>query len=460
MNMMIFAGIVTSFLFGISILNFISGHFTILEKVGLSFLLGIASQTLLMLFLDSINIELSIVNVLAVSYLFILLLNIKVVIDRRNALRKLNEICFKIPSGVNFVWLLFIILIVCFEYMNWRKCMFYPTFDRDSLTAFDTIGWIISQEKTLKGLSIFQGDYMSGVNAPGSFITYMPMIQLSYAYVYSLGMETSKIIPALIYLSFLISFYAVAKSFCGRTGAAIGTFFVLITPEMLAFSSLSGTNVIHAGYASLGIIYTVLWLRSNDKKYFVLSVLLMTFSLWIRNEGIAFVGAAILIVFLYKLKGRNFKYVFIYAFCSLLPLVLWSVFMKINGIYAENIIILKPFVDTDKMQTIWMHLTFLLTETSYYGISFWVFAIAILFNIKRIIRRGDLLSLLGIIFISLFFYVIILYQIDYKWDRIENVLQYSAKRFLFCFIPLVWLYTVANNKVATLLGKLEKALSF
>ena len=50
-----------------------------------------------------------------------------------------------------------------------------------------------------------------------------------------------------------------------------------------------------------------------------------------------------------------------------------------------------------------------------------------------LLKRKDNLALLAMVVISLAFYVMVLYQIDYKWDSIQNVLAYSAKRFFFLF---------------------------
>lgn len=457
---MIGTGLIASFWVGLSVLNAVSLRLSVLEKLGLSFLIGIATQTLLMLGMDAMSIKLSAANVVIASFLLILILNATLFFRQKELEDRMRSARFALPDGFNLVWLVCMALIVYVEYMNWTKCMFYPTFDKDSLAGFDTIGWIISKEQTLKGLSVFQGDYMTHIHKAGSYITYMPMIQLSYAYVYSLGMETSKIIPALIYLSFLISFYAATVRFCGHTGAAVATFFVLVTPEMIGFSSLSGTNVIHAAYASLGVIYTLLWLKDRQQSTLVLAMLLMAFNLWVRNEGIVFVGAAVIVSFLYTFRARCFKQVLLYALVSVSPLVIWAIFMKVNGIYAESIVIVTPFVDTEKMHIITQYFKMLLSNTDYYGISFVAFGVAMLVNLWYIIKRRDMWALLAIIALSLLFYMIVLYQIDYKWDTIHNVLAYSAKRFLFCFMPLVWLYTVSNKIALALWVKLETLLTF
>ena len=51
-------------------------------------------------------------------------------------------------NGTNLIWLLFILLIVHIEYMNFSKCIYFPPFDGDSLAGFETIGYVASQEQT------------------------------------------------------------------------------------------------------------------------------------------------------------------------------------------------------------------------------------------------------------------------------------------------------------------------
>lgn len=454
---MLTIGLIVSFLLGFSLLNRLPGRFSIAEKAGLSFLLGISLQSLLMLIINGIGLQLTVVNIWCVSLLVILLLNYKVILRKEKFSLKLD---WPGLSIVNLVWLFFIILIVYLEYMNFAKCMFFPTFDRDSLAGFDTIGWVISQEHTLRNLSLFQGDYMSNINGAGSYITYMPMIQLSYAYVYMLGAETSKIIPALVFLSFLFAFYGGVSRFCGSTGAAVATFFMMITPEMIAFSSLSATNVIHAVYASLGIIYTALWLRDRTNYLLPLGAMLLGCNVWVRMEGIVFIGAAGIVLFLNIFKEKAYKSLFVFAAIAMAPLVLWVIFEKMYGIYAESIAITHPFWDGEKATLIWVNFKSLWSNTQYYGLSFYVFLITIALNIWFLIRKKDQLNLLGMTLLAMLFYMILLYQVDYKWDSIQNVLDFSAKRFLFCYIPLVWCYIFASRVGCSLFRALERFLRF
>lgn len=456
---MLLFGIIISFLFGYFIMNLISFRFSILEKLGLSFLIGIGSQTVLMLIMDTVGISLtstSIIGITILSILILLSISYKGYIQHFENLRQSHWIF----PDVNLVWLLFIILIVYLEYMNFAKCMFYPTFDIDSLNCFDTMGWVTAQEHTYKGMSIFDGEYVKNIHNPGSCITYMPLVQLSYAYVYLLGAETSKIIPGLVYLTFLISFYAGVLRFVGHTGAAVATFFMLITPEMIAFSSLSATNVIHAVYASLGVLYAVLWMNQHEKKFWWLSGILLALNLWARNEGVVFVGAVWLVALLTTFKNKKYKSLIGYGVLMVSLMVFAVLYMKLFGLYAKNIIIAKPFWDASKFNIIWEYFSSHWMNIQYYGWSFLLFGLAVLINIKNIIKKKDQLSLLLIIVLSMLFYMIVLYQIDYLWDSIQRVLAYSAKRFMFCFIPLLWLYIVSNYWMRLFFQKLENFLSF
>ena len=55
------------------------------------------------------------------------------------------------------------------------------------------------------------------------------------------------------------------------------------------------------------------------------------------------------------------------------------------------------------------------------------------------------MNVLAALLLSIILYYIILYQVDYKWDSINNVLAYSAKRFMFCYVPIAWYY-ICNCK--------------
>lgn len=160
--------------------------------------------TFLMMLMDWVGISLSSTTNLTAT---MLLLAIAVAINfsrRRNLIRSFKpQWDFK---WMNLVWLLLLVLIVYAEYSNFIKTLYYPTYDRDSMAGFDTIGFVAAQEHTYKGMSIFDGSYFPRIHAAGSYITYMPMIQLAYAYVYSLEDRNIKSHSRLILPEFPLRF--------------------------------------------------------------------------------------------------------------------------------------------------------------------------------------------------------------------------------------------------------------
>jgi len=457
---MVFTGIFLATITGFLLINIISPKFQLCEKIGFSFPIGLFCVTMCMLLMDAVNLPITKNNIL-VGMIILLVAMALLLWKKYKEIFTETKKAFTFSIGnFNTIWLIFIILIIYIENINFQKCMFWPPFDRDSLAGFETIGYVVSKEFTLKGLSLFQADYIQNIHfGPVGYITYTPMVQLSYAFVYLFGAETSKIIPALMFAFFLLAFYGISKRFINRTGAAIITFFVLMTPEMVAFSSLSMTNVIHAIYASLGIIYLSVWFKERQKRDLYLSALLLAINFWCRTEGILFIGAAYAVLFVDVWKKKHFKDYAFFVLITISTAIIWNLFMKIHGLYAESFAITKLYLDSEKMSTIWKYMTDLYTSTQYYGLTFIVLAIGFLGNIWFLFKKRDNIYLLSLLSLSMLFYMIILYQIDYKWDTIQNVLMYSAKRFMFCFIPMFWFYVASNESVRWLLNKTELFLS-
>ena len=458
--MILYFGIFLSIILGFFSINTISPRFSLSEKIGLSFPIGMAITVIVMLLLDFVGIPFSPLSLLSAQFVLIAgLLIFCIYYHKKESLYSIVQSLRNFPQGLNLVWLLFVFLILYFEYMNFSKSMYFPPFDRDSLAGFETIGYISAQEHTFKGLSIFDGNYIPSIHAAGSYINYTPLVQLCYAYVYTLGAETSKIIPSLMFLFFLIALYGSAQRIVSKTGSAILTFFTLITPEMIAFSSLSATNDIHMVYASLGIIYLSIYMRERQQKDLYLSSLLLGLNMLCRNEGVVFVGAAMFILAVDAFRKKQYKPTIIGAALMILPFSFWYIFMTANRLYAESIIIAKPFWDTEKIDMILRYMSGLFTTTTYYGWSFYFFFFSLLANLFFIYKKKDSAVLPVAIVLAAVAYMLILYHIDYKWDSIQNVLSFSAKRFLFCFIPLVWYYGFTSYAVQYLLKKLDAILS-
>lgn len=446
---MLIIGLILTFLTGFSLLCFLSKQkLSIAESVGLSFPMGLFQMVLLISLSDILGIGvhpgISIGGGILLSLLWIVF-----------AKRKKHGLPFfafshdwkSIFSSFNLVWLIFFIALVGMEWMNFSKCLYFPTFDRDSVVGFDTIGYLIAQEHTIRNLSVFQVEVNPGIHNPGSYVSYAPLVQEAYAMVYQWGAETSKSIPALMYLSLLFAFYGFMKRSIGATGSIIATFFMMITPEMVSFSSMSGTNVIHAIYAALGCMYGLAYLvpalagGNSSKTYLYLSAILLAANIYTRYEGVVFPAAVGIFMLVQTIRKKillkNFAY---WCLIIIMPFLIWKIYQRASGMYTENFMIPIFSFDEGKASTILSAFWGLLTNQIYYGWTFILAFIAFIANLWFVIKKRDSIIPFATVFLSIVFYALVLYYVDYVWDSIHNVLAYSAKRFFFCFSILAWFY--------------------
>ena len=444
---MLTLGIILTCLNGILLTALVGSRFSWTERIGLSFPLGMTLQTIIMALLDLLHIPLTASSVLLGGLLLFALLLFVVWRYRGIDSLRLTPAMLDDWRQANLVWVLLLLLIAYCEYMNFSKCIFFPPSDRDSLAAFDTLGFVAAHDHTYMRMSLFDADYNPSIHRAGGSIAYAPFVQLSYAYVYLLGAETSKAIPALMYLFFVVAFYGILRRNTGKTVAALATLFMMMAPEMLAFSSLSATNVMQAVFASLGIAYTASWLRSRHDHELYAGALLLGANMWCRNEGIVFIGAACVVLLVDCIRRKSYRKGWYFTGLALLPAVIWFVYMKVGGLYTEGMAITRLFWDGEKAGLIVKGFWDLFAAPLYYGWTFPAFALFVVANLWFMVKSRDNVALLGMIVLSVVFYGLVIYHVDYVWDSMHNVLAYSAKRFFFCFVPMCW-YFIATTRIA------------
>lgn len=455
--------LVLVFIIGFLLLRSVAGRSSMLERLGFALPVGLAAVTLVMLLMDWAGIALTRTSL---TVLTLTLLAAATAINGRSLcpakIKPLNlksQISNLKPSfgWFNLVWLLLLVGVVYLEYVNMAKCLTYPTYDRDSMAAFDTFGYVCAREGTYLRMSLFEPDYIPSLQHAGSAMNYMPMVQLSYAYVYVFGAATSKAVPAFIYLGFLFGLYGLCRRRLTHTASMLVLMGVMLTPEMTSFASHSITNVMHACIASAAIIYLCLWLERRKKHDLRLCALLLAVNVWMRAEGIVFVGVALLLIAIAAIRSRKFSCLLPPAL-ALLPLVVWTVCSNVCGLSTGSALIMHPFWDGEKMQTVLSGIWGLLGGGEFYG---WTFNFALIMlhvHIFYIIYGSVTKSqknkatksqitlsryLLWAIMIGLAGYALVLYHVDYLWDSVQNVLAFSAKRFLFCFVPMAWYFSLS-----------------
>lgn len=434
------------------------------EVIGLTFPLGLFVQVMVLTTLDYIALPITVTLVIIGNVIIIagLLFYIKI-----NKVELSFDINFNIIKeyfvSKNLVWAILLLIIVYVEYLNFSKCLHYPTFDRDSLAAFDTLGYVFAKENCISNVSLFDVNYNLSVKDGGSYIAYPPFTQVAYAFVYLFGAATSKIIPALLFASFAFALYGALEKEIKPTGAILITLLAVLTPEMIAFSSMSGTNVIHAIYASLGVIYILKWTLKGenirDEKFWS-SVLLLSANFLVRTEGVVFIGATGLFMLIVSIKNRGYKNLIIWGSVTILPSVLWKIHQSVTGMTTASFIKTKLFYDSEKAGTIISAFKALFSEQVYYGWTFIALIFSCIITLFYLRKRSKLLIGWAVLSLSVIGYGLAIYQVDYVWDSIENVLSFSSKRFFFSFVPIAWYIAATNYPVAKLFIKVDSLLNF
>lgn len=437
----------------------------ITEVIGLTFPIGLLIEVSIMTLLDYLRLPLTTTLILSGNLLIILALLF--FLKKRGVNLSFDMDWREVKSSIlskNLVWFALLIMIGYLEYMNFAKCLYFPTFDNDSLVAFDTIGYLFAKEHTISGISFFNANYNFEVSGAGSYVAYTPLTQVAYAFVYLFGATTSKLIPALLFASFLFALYGVLQREIKATGAMLVTLFVLLTPEMIAFSSMSGVNVIHAIYASIGTIYAIKWIlkgRNERDVNFWGSALLLSANLLTRSEGIIFIGASgLFMLLMVVIKTKGWKNFIIWCLITMIPFILWEIHRSVTGMTTENFIIKELFYDAEKLSSITNGFKFLFVTEAYYGWTFTVLLISCIITLFFIRRDKKVWIGWSIFVILIVGYALALYQVDYLWDSIQNVLNYSAKRFFFSFVPLAWYIAATNYPIAKIFEQIDNRLSF
>jgi len=289
-------------------------------------------------------------------------------------------------------------------------------------------------------------------------LIYPPLVAGSFSIAYLSDLESSKIITSLFLFSFIVAFYGILRKYGNGTVAAICTFFTIITPEFYAFTSLSTTNIPTAIYASLSVILLVVWLRNKDEGYFYLASLMTALTIWARSDAIVFFGVGFIILFYDAYKNKSWRHLIIFSAFCLILFFTWNLYLTLHINSDQNVFILYPFWDGDKLSNVMDWAFKLLFNSNRYGITFFILIVVTIINIKNL-KSDKSTTLLLLLVISWIMYTLLFYQMDNsKTDSLDKMMSASYRRGLFSFVPIVWAYVAFNEQVMKIFNRLDEYL--
>lgn len=451
---MILVGIILIFGVGLSILNIISDKFELLEKIGLSILVGFAFFSFAMLPLDLFNILINRQSLAAIGIASIILFNIRnyktifsgLVIDKQEIKK----------YGLNFTWILCFGLIVYLFGAISSKAFYWPTLEYDSVTGYDLMAKAIAYDGKLNN-SLFE--YVRDSREYNRLL-YPPFAASIFAYGYIWGLKTADLMTLIHFGAFLLVFYSFLSKIINKTGAIFFTLAMMVTPEFFSHLAMALTNLPNAVNTGVGMISLYFWILKREKKYFYISMIMIGINNWTRSDSVIYSAVCAGFLLLDAIKNKTWKELFVHSIVTVIPFLSWSYFitnvLKVNG--SSVYFVKHLFWDTDKISNMLTHINIhLIKGTDLFGFTFILLFIFMIVNLKNFKQPANLFLLM--IISSWLLYTFIYYQMDNsKFDTLDFLMKVSYKRGLFCFVPLAWYYTATNSITIWFFEKVEKFL--
>lgn len=450
---MILLFITLLFLLGFSLIHLYGSIFSFPLKVGTSFPISLGVLSIELFFLDILGLPIN--N--SILILGLLVLQIGIVFYFLNqkdrffqlTLPNFKEIVQLEVKKFSPAYLLLITLVTIVLGGTIAKAYYFPSYAVDSLVGgFDAIA---------KGIFL-EGTYNNYVFDPNHKLisirsTYPPLLTISFSLAYIFGLNQSKIIMCLFFFSTVFTFYNLLRQYATRVSSALFTLLLILSPEYLAFSSLSSSNPIGAYFLGMGLISLYIWADKKELAYFILGTTFMSFAIWTRTESIIFWFAGLLFFIPIYFKDKDFKkiipFLITYILPSLLLFIVWQLNIKLNlDVSSGQSISVLPNLDFERIQLLLERVMAVTLQPNYYGYAIQIFISLILINSYFIFKSKDRLLFLGVV-LSCWIGLILVYnqiEADYSWEKANSgdFINSGYKRSFFYFLPLIYFYAGSN----------------
>ena len=331
-------------LFGFLLVLTIDGQnkYSFFEKIILSFPLGSAALTQIMLLaaLLGVNFNIRIINsIFGILIFFMLIYSCK----RK---RKLNVKIKNCASKSIISWLIFSIIIFQIFFVA-SEAAIRPVYSFDAMDNWAIKAKSFFNEKSVN-LDKTNQYFMGGPSSKANYPLHIPFLA---AWFYLNQGEAKdnlvNLIPAFYYISLLGLIYINLKKYISQRKALIFTFF-LSTAPLLAYHGFNFyADLPLSFYLTAAIIYLYNYLRRDYASDLLLGMLACGLMIFIKNNGIfyALIILAIFIFELWRLKKiidkKSFALSILGFFTCALP---WIIYVLVNrlGFTTINDTTLKP----------------------------------------------------------------------------------------------------------------------
>lgn len=442
-----------TWLIGYLYLSFWKNSFFLLEKLFLSFVVGIASVSFLTFLLGMISLPLTRENIL-LSLLSICLILLFLLIGKWGNIFERYSLQKKRLSLTEMFFCLIIFFVVAWSF---SQTVFWPPWEWDTLALYDYRARIIAQTHSL-ATSIFTSEpQLTAYNYVYTFST-----SLMHALVYVGGGENPQFIYSLFYTSIIVLFYSCLRRKISRLMSLVLTTFLATTPSILYPSTIAYPNLAFATYLSFSTIYFWEWTRYKKVSYFLVSALFLSLSTWIRNSEPFWIVNIIFVAVYLLIFERKIRLLLIYYFLFFPLQQLWPFYQKSIFSSFPNTVLSPPapfHLDFGKIPEVFYFVLQYFVK-DWFGYLVLLFVAIVLFRKASFIKvfvLAWLLGYLGLAILGTYFFAV-----SFPW---WNQVGGSAERVSVFFAPLL-LYSVSlfwavkDEKIIFPISKIEVILRY
>jgi len=416
--------------FGLLITVLIKTRVGLVERLSLSYLLGIGVFTFFVFVFNLIfNVDYGVYNTLSIlAGLCIVLFIIK----HKDVIEFFKGIKFEKKKPKLETIVFYIIILSVFIYTLLIN-LYWPISDWDALAMYDFRAKILLIDTNLIHAAT-SNDY---------FLGYPLLTSLSHLFVYQFGLSNPKFVYSLLYVSFIIIFYHSLKRYISVKKAAFFTVILALSPEIFSHAAIAYTNLAYVVYLCTGTFYLYDWLKNRELSKLLLSGILIGLSTWTRSYE-PFWLAPLFIVFLNVFKNRKWKDVASYLLVILTFYLPWKFFMSFvnkslgspsSSVVPSYLMLLKS-VSLERIALVGSYLYQYVFST--WGLLFLLFVGTMLIVLLSK-RTNKIFLYITILFFAILFIGTYFFFIVYpEWQSIPD----SARRMSMFLIPLM-LYSIA-----------------
>ena len=320
--------------FGYLLTNLIIKDIRFLERLALSYLLGIGLTTVLVFLYSWVGVKITLLSVISLVITLIVPLGIvhKLLGIKLN-LRGLN--IFK--TFGRFKWYEKILCLIIFILLLLSVILssYYPVAAWDALALYDFVAKVISHT----------GFFVQIANQFYYFAEYPLLVSLTHTIVYLSKGTNPQFIYSLYYISFAILCFSFIRRYLNRFLALFFTLIIISDPTLFAHSAIAYTNLPYTVYFVAGIFYLFYGLTNDRYDYLFISSLLIGLSTWVRSAE-PFWFAGILFVVAYSIFKKKIYPVLIYLPAFLIIQQPWKIIQA--SLYGNNYATSTQFVVVGK----------------------------------------------------------------------------------------------------------------